>query len=62
MTDLLEILAEAREHAARLKNDIELCSSREEHIRISARANEADLLVDSLSGLYVKMETGNPVG
>lgn len=61
MTDLLEILAEAREHAARLKNDIELCSSREEHIRISARANEADLLVDSLSGLYVKMETGNPV-
>jgi hypothetical protein len=62
VTDLLEILAEAREHAARLKNDIELCSSREEHIRISARANEADLLVDSLSGLYVKMETGNPVG
>jgi hypothetical protein len=62
VTDLLEILAKAREHAARLKNDIELCSSREEHIRISARANEADLLLDSLAMLYTKMETGNPVG
>lgn len=62
MTDLQEILNDAREHAARLKNDIELCSSREEHIRISARAHEADLLVDSLTELYVSTETASPIG
>jgi hypothetical protein len=57
-----DLLHDAREHASRLKNDIELCSTREEHIRISARANEADRLVAQLVEIALSEETANTIG
>jgi phosphotransferase system HPr-like phosphotransfer protein len=50
---LEDILFAAREHAASLINDVELASTREEHIRLTARANEAENLVTDLQALYL---------
>jgi hypothetical protein len=44
--ELLKRLAE--EHAKRLENDIPLCRTRDEHIRVTARANEARQIVNEL--------------
>jgi len=48
VTQLEEALYQLREHAARLVNDVELAATREEHIRLTARANEAETLVTQL--------------
>lgn len=45
--DQLVLLVE--EHAQRLESDITLCRTRDEHLRVTARANEARLIADSLS-------------
>ena len=42
IAQLEETLFLLREHAARLINDVELASTREEHVRLTARANEAE--------------------
>jgi hypothetical protein len=42
-----------REHAARLLNDVELASTREEHIRLTARANEAETIVNQFQDLLL---------
>jgi phosphotransferase system HPr-like phosphotransfer protein len=55
--NLEDILYAAREHAASLLNDVELASTREEHIRLTARANEAELLVSDLQALYISEVT-----
>lgn len=57
-----DLLHDATAHADRLRNDIELCTTREEHIRISARANEADRLVSLLQKLALSEETLNTLG
>ena len=44
-----EILALAEQLAARLKDDIPLSRTRDEHIRVTARANEAARLLDLLT-------------
>jgi hypothetical protein len=54
---LEDILYAAREHAASLINDVELASTREEHIRLTARANEAESLVTDLQTLYLAQVT-----
>lgn len=54
---LEDILFAAREHAASLLNDVELASTREEHIRLTARANEAEALVADLQALYIAEAT-----
>jgi hypothetical protein len=54
---LEDILFAAREHAACLINDVELASTREEHIRLTARANEAEALVSDLQTLYLAQVT-----
>jgi phosphotransferase system HPr-like phosphotransfer protein len=54
---LEDILFAAREHAASLLNDVELASTREEHIRLTARANEAENLVADLQTLYLAQVT-----
>ena len=42
MAALMEhMIVELKDHAARLTNDVELAATREDHIRLSARANEA---------------------
>lgn len=56
--NLEDILYAAREHAASLLNDVELASTREEHIRLTARANEAESLVNDLQSLYIAEVTG----
>ena len=55
--NLEDILFAAREHAASLLNDVELAATREEHIRLTARANEAENLVADLQTLYLAQVT-----
>jgi hypothetical protein len=43
----IKVLAE--ELVARLKDDIHKAGNREEHVRVSARANEADLLLQGIN-------------
>jgi hypothetical protein len=57
LTDLEEILYTAREHAACLSNDLELAATREEHVRLTARTNEAENLVTSLERLQLEALT-----
>jgi hypothetical protein len=47
-----EILKAASEHAERLAEDILLCSTRMEHVRVTARANEASLILASLQKFF----------
>ena len=53
ISEIEDILFNLREHAARLINDVELASTREEHIRLTARANEAETLVNQLEKLLL---------
>lgn len=46
-----EILEAARELAAKLLTDVNVASTRVEHIRLTARANEAAHLVEQLERL-----------
>ena len=48
---IVQLAATARELANDLRADIELAKTREEHIRISARANIADQLATDLENL-----------
>lgn len=43
----------ARKHADALRNDIELAASRIEHIRLTARLNEAEHIADGLYQLVI---------
>lgn len=54
ITQLEEIAYQMREHAASLLNDVELASTREEHIRLTARANEAENLGDMIQTLLLQ--------
>lgn len=49
--NLTPILALAQEHAIRLQEDINLSSTRIEHVRVTARANEATTLLNALESL-----------
>ena len=53
INELEEISFKIREHAASLINDVELAATREEHIRLSARANEAEALSDTIQRLLI---------
>ncbi len=57
LTELEEILYTAREHAACLVNDLELAATREEHVRLTARTNEAENLVTRLERLHLEALT-----
>ena len=48
MLALDEAFYAARAHADVLAKDVELASTRQEHIRLTIRAREADTLADSL--------------
>jgi hypothetical protein len=48
MTDE-QLIVLVEEHAQRLESDIALCRTRDEHLRVTARANEARLIADSLT-------------
>lgn len=51
--ELEDIGFRIREHAASLLNDVELAATREEHIRLTARANEAEVLSDTINRLLI---------
>lgn len=51
MNDILDL---ATEHAARLADDVRLASTRAEHIRVTARAQEAANLLHYLMHLTAK--------
>ncbi len=54
MISTLESLAfQARELVANILNDVELASTREEHIRLTARANEAETLSHGINQLLI---------
>ena len=47
-----EVSRLAEQLAERLKEDVDLCRTREETIRVSARANEALLLLQGLNQMF----------
>ena len=49
----------ARELAELLSEDIQKCTTREEHIRVTARANSAAALYNGLVGSRREMPEGN---
>lgn len=57
MKRIYEILVEAEELAQRLSEDIPLCRTRDEHIRVTARANEARNLAYTLSDTLSRIFT-----
>lgn len=59
MTTQTELLVLAEMHAARLQEDIALAATRQEHIRVTARANEAAEIVN---GLRAQMPVKNISG
>lgn len=51
---VVKILEAAREHAERLAADIPLARTRDEHVRVTARANEAANILTALENFYQK--------
>jgi hypothetical protein len=58
LTALEDILHFAREHAASMASDLELAATREEHVRLTARTNEAENLINQLERLHIEILTG----
>jgi hypothetical protein len=54
MKTMNEILTSARDLLDRLLEDVSKAKTREEHIRITARANEAATIVSELESLVTK--------
>lgn len=55
--DVVEKLLEMTErHANRAAEDIKLARTRDEHIRVTARANEAREIADELRGMTASQE------
>lgn len=54
LADLEEILSLLTKHAAWLLSDVELAATREEHVRLTARANEAETITDHVKKLLLK--------
>ena len=59
MITMEQLIAEAAQLAARLESDIIECRTRDEHIRVSARANEAANLLAGMA--LFKEEAGLPL-
>jgi hypothetical protein len=58
LTALEDNLHIAREHAACMESDLELAATREEHVRLTARTNEAENLTTQLERLHIEILTG----
>ena len=56
-----DMATQARALATQLAADVEKAGNREDHIRISARANEAASLADKLEELNVSNEAASPL-
>ena len=60
--NLEDVMFAARVHADSLANDIELTATREEHIRITARANEAETIAQALYELHISQLAADTLG
>ena len=47
-----EIIDLVSTHSERLREDLLKCTTREDHIRITARANEADNILNGLRSIF----------
>ena len=54
-----ELLKIAGVHAARLEEDIKECRTRDEHLRVTARANEAQEILNRLTAASNQLFTDN---
>lgn len=54
LLELEEILHLLTKHAACLLSDVELAATREEHVRLTARANEAETVMHRVKELLLK--------
>jgi hypothetical protein len=54
---LEDLVKASRDHADMTASDLELASNREEHVRQTARANEAETLAQALYDLYISSLT-----
>lgn len=60
--DIHDLMTAARDHADRLASDLELCSTREEHVRLTARANEAENIANELYAYIVSLAAADTLG
>lgn len=60
--DIHDLMTAARDHADRMNNDLELCSTREEHVRLTARANEAENIAQDLYDYVVSLAAADTLG
>jgi hypothetical protein len=60
--DVYDLAAAARDHADRMVNDLELCATREEHVRLTARTNEAESIAQSLHEYIVSLAAADTLG
>jgi hypothetical protein len=60
--DIYDLAEAARDHADRMNNDLELCSTREEHVRLTARANEAETIAQTLYEHVVSLAAADTLG
>lgn len=60
--DIYDLAAAARDHADRMNNDLELCSTREEHVRLTARANEAETIAQTLYEHVISITAADTLG
>lgn len=56
-----ELAAQARNLAEQLFRDVEQAGNRQDHIRMTARANEAASLANKLEELSVSSEAASPL-
>lgn len=57
-----DLVVAAREHADRMASDLELCSTREEHVRLTARTNEAETIANNLYEYIVSLAAADTLG
>ena len=60
--DIDDLMVAVREHADRMTSDLELCSTREEHVRLTARANEAETIANDLYAYIVSLAAADTLG
>lgn len=51
LSELSVIIEMARQHSERLAEDVRLAATRMEHVRVTARANEAATILNNLEAL-----------
>ncbi len=56
---ILDLVAQLERLASEIQSDIDLCKTREEHVRVTARANDASRVASDLRKFF---SSGEPIG